>query len=1120
MKIRVSHAALAFTCAFAFAHCDCGGSAGDDAGSSGDGAVPADAAIDASAPPDTGGWPDGGPDCIDQDGDSRGPGCIPGEDCDPANRDVWESCLDCRDADGDGRWGGCDAYTVVDGPDCNDMDSATFQHLPGYLDQDGDGYTAEPPDQPQQVCSGAALPPGYLASSLGLDCNDQDATRSVGCGALLIADLDVVTDGDQGSAPRQLTHCGLNVIPYLLFSADDGVHGRELWRTTGPGGTTALLADLAPGEAAISVREVRPVYRGVYLSLDDGEHGNELWYTGGSAASTRLVKDICPGRQSSNPRELTRLGSRLFFVANDCAGYLKLWVTDGSEAGTVMVDVEAREPSMLTAAGNALYFVDASSHNNLPRIYRSDGTAAGTVPIYDDPTAMYQYCYCNDFVIAGMVALGNRVVAAWTGVDQNDYPRVSMLVATSGPQDRTQVELPSSQLYLYQWSGPRMPMAVLGGRVFFAPNDLWVSDLTDAGTYEVEHIASTGGTQAADLVTAGNRLFFTIDDGSHGRELWRSDGSSDGTLLVSDVVRGAVSSDPQLLTSLSDQLFFVADDGQHGGELWQTSAAAAGARLVDDLVSGSLDSGIVELEASLGLLVLNGLNDRSGALHDDELWYVDPDDLGAGIRLLSNINSHGRSSEPQPILVDGGRLLLSAAGHLLGSSAQGEELWLSDGTAAGTGLLKEINPGVAGSNPDGFAAINGIYYFAASDGTAAGGHGRELWRSDLTDAGTYLVRDIRPGTASSDPHGLIEVSGTLFFAADDGSSGIELYKSDGTESGTLRVEDIRPGASGSDPVPLRAHNGELIFTADDGTTGRELWHSGGSSGNTAILRDIYPAGDSTPTQLTLYHGELFFTATTPGEGTELWKTGGSYATTALVLDIQPGTISGSPTHLAVALDRLVFAADNGVSGVELWSSDGSAAGTALVDDIATGATGSSPDQFIELGGFVYFAAATSTEGRELWRSDLDAAGTTRVKDIEFGSGSSDPAALQVVNGALYFSATSAASGRELYRSDGTAAGTALLKEICAGNCSAQPSALFVLPDGVTMLFGATDRTTGVELWATDGTPANTRLVQDIATGPASSSPASWTVVGNRVLFSAIDRDHGRELWAIALSEIQ
>jgi ELWxxDGT repeat protein len=125
----------------------------------------------------------------------------------------------------------------------------------------------------------------------------------------------------------------------------------------------------------------------------------------------------------------------------------------------------------------------------------------------------------------------------------------------------------------------------------------------------------------------------------------------------------------------------------------------------------------------------------------------------------------------------------------------GYELWKSDGTSSGTVLVRDINQGTGSAfhwwwRNTWFTNVNGTLYFVADDGTT----GYELWKSDGTSAGTRLVRNINSGGFSSYPQYLTNVSGTLFFSAYDGNKGYELWKSDGTPGGTVLVRDIRPAS--------------------------------------------------------------------------------------------------------------------------------------------------------------------------------------------------------------------------------------------------------------------------------------------------------------------------------------
>ncbi|WP_024969298.1 ELWxxDGT repeat protein, partial [Microcystis aeruginosa] len=145
--------------------------------------------------------------------------------------------------------------------------------------------------------------------------------------------------------------------------------------------------------------------------------------------------------------------------------------------------------------------------------------------------------------------------------------------------------------------------------------------------------------------------------------------------------------------------------------------------------------------------------------------------------------------------------------------------WKSDGTAAGTVLVKDIRPGGFTSSPNNLTAVGNTLFFTANDGV----NGYELWKSDGTAAGTVLVKDIRPSSFSSDPGNLTAVGSTLYFTAYDDVNGRELWKSDGTAAGTVLVGDIRPGSGGSYPSNLTAVGSTLFFSADNGVNGQEFW---------------------------------------------------------------------------------------------------------------------------------------------------------------------------------------------------------------------------------------------------------------------------------------------------------
>jgi len=161
---------------------------------------------------------------------------------------------------------------------------------------------------------------------------------------------------------------------------------------------------------------------------------------------------------------------------------------------------------------------------------------------------------------------------------------------------------------------------------------------------------------------------------------------------------------------------------------------------------------------------------------------------------------------------------LTAAGGLVyfTSGSNSDELWVSDGTEAGTRRLSTVHASM-------LTAVGARLFFVGDDGV----HGPELWRSDGTELGTALVRDIQPGvTGSLEPWNLgstVAAGESIFFAANDGANGIELWASDGTEAGTVMFQDIAQGRASSRPAGLVRAGETIFFTANDGATGTELW---------------------------------------------------------------------------------------------------------------------------------------------------------------------------------------------------------------------------------------------------------------------------------------------------------
>ena len=828
------------------------------------------------------------------------------------------------------------------------------------------------------------------------------------------------------------------------------------------------------GKGSISGAAVANIYVGcaknglIYLAANDGATGVEPYISDGTALGTVLLKNINTNT-SSNPSSLTVVNGVTFFVANDGVHGIELWKSDNTGTSMVKdirVGISGSSPYGLTAVGtgtSALLYFSANDGVHGQELWQSDGTDAGTHIVMDiNPTGT-----------------GNSNAAG---------------------------SFPDS-------------LTTIGSTVFFSANDgvngieLWKSyfDTTNNTniTSMVKDIYLGGMGQPSNFCVVGSTLYFSANDGINGNELWQSDGSTANTTMVADIYTGnnnsgyANSSYPAHLTAVGNTLYFSANDGSTGVELWKFDGSTASR--VADIYSGTDSSNIPYNSYPTSLTAISNTlyfaaNDGT---HGTELWKSD----STGTTIVKDINPNSGSSYPTHLTAVGGTLYFSA-----NNGSKGVELWKSDGSDAGTIQVSDINPDTGSSYPAFLNEINGVLYFAADDGNS----GQELWKNYFdsisnTDV-TTRVMDIDSGIDSSNPSGLVNNAGVLYFSAFDGSHGLELWRSDSTNTtsnGTTMVADISLVEGGSNPSHFITVNGIHYFKADDGTgMGEELWRTDGTQAGTYSVKRINPHGESFVYELTAVGNTLYFSADNGINGWELWKTDGTEAGTVLVRDIFPGAYSSYPYGITFYGNDMLFIADNGSNGAELWKSDGTFAGTVLVKDVLPGAAGGGPVYLTPVGNTVFFTAYDGLHGSELWKSNGTNIGTTRVSDINPGTNTSFPVYLTAVGNSLYFSADDGTNGRELWKSDGI--NTTIVADINS-TTSSMPSNLIAA--GNTLYFTADDGTHGVELWknivnsATD----TTALAADInPTG--SSSPYNLTVVGSNLYFVADNGIDGDELW--------
>jgi ELWxxDGT repeat protein len=409
--------------------------------------------------------------------------------------------------------------------------------------------------------------------------------------------------------------------------------------------------------------------------------------------------------------------------------------------------------------------------------------------------------------------------------------------------------------------------------------ELWATDGTAAGTERVTDISQGSGSSfPRTRILYNNLIYFSAYDTSSGQELWASDGTSNGTFLVKDIFPGFTYSingaDTDSLPNGSgannffvykNRLYFSASDAAHGNELWSSDGTDTGTVLVKDINPGtdfSFCSGFIEQNGTLFFTAKDGV-------HGYEPWKSDG--TAAGTMIIKDIFSG---------LNDGYALgQWYAYNNKLYFSANdgmhGFELWETDGTDTGTRLVIDLYPGPGSGYPSGIAIYQNAMFFPATDSS----HGREVWKSDGTIAGTVMVKDVNAGVTGSFPTGITAYANKLFFKATDVTSGGELWSTDGTESGTHLVSDVRPGISSSSPRNFVAYGGQLYFVAiQNATDGLQLYRYSDSTGITSLVAPAsYLPNACTDNDMDSYSmpvkalGMLIYPATYDSYDTEFYK---------------------------------------------------------------------------------------------------------------------------------------------------------------------------------------------------------------------------------------------------------
>jgi ELWxxDGT repeat protein len=531
----------------------------------------------------------------------------------------------------------------------------------------------------------------------------------------------------------------------LYFLATNDAHGEELWVTDGTERGTHLVRDICPGPcdshpvidvslggrlffhanknntyqmwatdgtAQGTIRLTNFISLGVFSSVvagdrlifdgSDGEYGYEPWSTDGTPGGTSLLMDIVEGDLGgSNPSDLMPLGNTVIFLANDGAHGYELWRSDGTSGGTSrLTELQPDQfpiysPNMgaWTASAGRLYF----------QLEQTPGTVTATGDVKFPPPPKPWALWTSDGTAVGTYRLTPQGVGTTNLVSPRGRPLTS--------------------------------------QVFFSANDTahgtepWITDGTVAGTHLLADLAPSSGSSNPSEFTAFKRRVWFVASTCAGTaiRLWQSDGTAEGTVPVGPELQGI-----QFLSVFKGELWFLTRREEKSAELWSTDGTTAGTRLRVILAFNpdEMFSGVERLYFS----------------SPSEIWASDGTERGT-LRIFSSEYSVGGI---------GARIYFGS--HLFFGTYDG--LFVTGGTETGARML----------HPPGDEPLLRVVYLASlGNQVLAISVDGKLWQTDGTDAGTKLVRSLAPPNSSFLRLDLIQAGSRVFFPAWDPKTGWELW---------------------------------------------------------------------------------------------------------------------------------------------------------------------------------------------------------------------------------------------------------------------------------------------------------------------------------------------------------
>jgi ELWxxDGT repeat protein len=679
----------------------------------------------------------------------------------------------------------------------------------------------------------------FFVANNGLSGYELFVSDGTTAGTRLVKDI---FPGFGSSAPGAMT----NVNGLLLFSASAPGIDRQLWKSDGTREGTHLVKIIRRGKKSARIDKMVNLDGTAFFRATDGLHGIELWKSDGTHVGTKLVKDITPGPGSTSAYASEHIDNlapaigKLFFTAVSEDERERVWVSDGTDEGTFPItDRELgfafSEPGFREGNGAVLFFgVSKGTH-----LYKSDGKSVTLVKenvgdfFFTDPMFAplngkhyflgYDQYWKTDGTSAGTQAIKRLGYPAGVMPSHLTDMGGTLIFGTVYPYDGLWKTdgTEASTVKVGDFPSP-YPILSFGDKVFFNDRrNVWVSDGTDAGTFVVlretevfdDHASANGlkffsaigpevgwelwqsdgtvsgtkptkdinsgpiGSMPRNVTAVGNLVFFTATVEATGEELWKTDGTTEGTQLVRDIIPGPGYPSMTKFISFKDQLFFEVRIGANGPELWKSDGTSEGTKMVNELQGGVLGNYLPrEMMATSQDLFFSDFNENGKT----SLWKSN----GSAETTIKLADFETTKLAQMLGTIDSQIFFAVHFSQVGPTSNYYTELWVSNGTPAGTRKLKKIGaPGKA-------AVLGDVIYFSA-------GHyltGAPLiWRSNGQPSGTYTIPfdgfiDITEGFTASGPYvyfsGITRAHGRELFLIDEGISAASAIEAVVTEPST------------------------------------------------------------------------------------------------------------------------------------------------------------------------------------------------------------------------------------------------------------------------------------------------------------------------------------------------